>query len=109
MVCLGDLRSTHTARDAYGGFLSSRGRDVSEDPVGHLCALVPTRFVPETEMDAVIDADIDHIGSHVREPIVGAALLSGLRVVASNCEGDIILPEEQRECAGQRCRNVVGT
>jgi len=31
----------------------------------------------------VVDADIDHIGCHVREPIIGAALLRGLRVIAS--------------------------
>ena len=81
---------------------------MSEDPVGHLRPLLSTRLVPEAEMDAVVDADIDHIGSHIREPIIGAALLRGLRVIASNCECNIILSEEQGECAGQRRRNVVG-
>jgi hypothetical protein len=82
---------------------------VSEDPVGHLYTLVPTRFVRGTEMNTVVDADIDHIGCHVREATIGAGFLRGLRVIAANCECSIVLPEEQRERADQRRRNVVGT
>jgi hypothetical protein len=81
---------------------------VREDPVGHLRALLSTRLVPEAEMHAVVDADINHIGCHIREAIIGAGLLRGLRVIASNCKCNIILPEEQRERAGQCRRNVVG-
>src|SRR6266403_3367519 len=96
------------SHNAYGGFLSSRGSDVSEDPVGHLCALLPRRFIRKTEMEAVVDADIDHIGCHVRETIIGARFFGGLRVVAGDCEGHVVLPEEERERAGQRAGDTVG-
>ena len=33
-------------------------------PSGYLLALLASRFIPETEMDAMIDAGIDHIGCH---------------------------------------------
>ena len=33
-------------------------------PPGYLLALLASRFIPETEMDAMIDAGIDHIGCH---------------------------------------------
>jgi hypothetical protein len=62
---------------------SWRGRDVRENPVCHLRALLSTRLVPEAEMHAVVDTDIHHIGCHVREASIGAALLRGLRVIAS--------------------------
>src|SRR5262249_41131768 len=90
------------------GYLSWRGPDVSEDPVGHLRPLLSTRLVPEAEMDAVVDADIDHIGSHIHKPIIGAAFLRGRGVIAINCKCNTILSKKQGECAGQRRRNVVG-
>jgi hypothetical protein len=33
-------------------------------PPGYLLALLASRFIPETEMDAMIDAGIDHIRCH---------------------------------------------
>src|SRR5947199_4541308 len=88
-------------------FLSSRGRNVCEDPVRHLGTLLPSRFVPEAEMHAVVDANIDHVGRHVREATIGARLLCSLRVHAGYCEGHFVLPKEQRENAGQRRGNVI--
>ena len=73
--------------------MSSGGRDVSEDPLGHLFALLPSGFVRETEMDAVVDADIDHISCHVRETAICAGLLHSLRVVARDREGHVVLPK----------------
>lgn len=80
-----------------------------EDPVGHLCALLARRFSRKTKMDAVVDAHIDHIGCHVRETIIVARLFGGLRVIAHDCEGHVVLPEEERERAGQRAGDTVGT
>src|SRR5215813_3280085 len=68
--------------DVHGAFLSPRGPDVREDPVGHLRALLSTRLVPKAEMHTVVDADIDHIGCHIREATIGPGLLRGLRVIA---------------------------
>src|SRR5262245_32661712 len=56
---------------------SLRGSDVFEDPIGHLRSLLPTCYVSETEMNALVDAHIDHIGLHVREAVIGAFLRPG--------------------------------
>ena len=73
---------------------------MSEDPVGHLYTLLPSGFVRGSEMDAVVNTDTDHIGRHVRETVISAGLLHGLRVVARGCEGHVVLPKEQCERAG---------
>ena len=82
---------------------------MSEDPVGYLCALLARRYIRKAKMDAVVDADVDHIGCHVRETIIVSRLFGGLRVIARDCEGHVVLPEEERERAGQRAGDTVGT
>ena len=40
---------------------------MSEDPLGHVPALLPGLFIREAEMDAVVDADIDRISQDKSE------------------------------------------
>ena len=47
-------------------------QEVSEDPLGHVPALLPPLFIREAEMDALVDADIDRIPGHIREAVIRA-------------------------------------
>ena len=58
-----------------------RLQEVLEGPVGDVLTLLTRRGVRETEVDAQVDAGVDHVLSRVRESAVGARLLDGLRRV----------------------------
>jgi hypothetical protein len=40
-------------------------QEVSEDPLGHVPALLAALFIPEAEMDSLVDADIDRIPGQI--------------------------------------------
>ena len=50
--------------------LVDRLQEVSEDPLGHLPALLPGLFIRGAEMDAVVDADLDRILGQRREAMI---------------------------------------
>ena len=54
-----------------------RLQEVFEGPVGDQPTLVARRGVRETEVDAQVDAGVDHVLSRVREPAIDARLLNG--------------------------------
>ena len=54
-----------------------RLQEVFEGPVGDVLTLFTRRGVRETEVDAQVDAGVDHILSRVREPAIDARLLNG--------------------------------
>ena len=54
-----------------------RLQEVFEGPVGDVLTLFTRRGVRETEMDAQVDAGVDHILGRVREPAIDARLLNG--------------------------------
>ena len=58
-----------------------RLQEVLEGPVGDVLTLLTRRGVRETEVDAQVDAGVDHVLSRVRESAVGARLLDRLRRV----------------------------
>ena len=83
-------------------------QEVSEDPLGHVPALLPGLFIREAEMDALVDADIDRIPGQIREAVIRARVRVSLRMLAEDREGHPIRPEEEFQRAGQRASRVIG-
>ena len=84
-----------------------RPQEVLEGPVRHVPALPTRHCVREAEVDAVVDANVDHIAGHVREVMICARLRVSQRVGARDSEGHVIRPEEECERAGHRTNNVI--
>jgi len=61
-------------------------QEVGKGPLGDVAALLAGDHIREPEVDALVDAHVDHIGGGIREAIVGARLLGGggVRVVTEN-------------------------
>src|SRR5882762_1633068 len=53
----------------------NRPQEVLEGPLGHESALPPRRKVRETEVHALVDADVHDIPGQVREAAIRACLL----------------------------------
>ena len=85
-----------------------RQQEVILDPFGHLLALLPCRGVREAEVDAQVDAGVDHCLSGRRKAVVGPRFLDGERRVARDVEGNLVLSEKEFERLRYRARNVVG-
>ena len=58
-------------------FIFERPQKVLESPAGHLPALLPRRFVRKAEVDALVDAGVDHFLPRIREAIERARVLDG--------------------------------
>ena len=54
-----------------------RLQEVLEDPAGYLFTLLPRRFVREAEVDAIVNAGIDHFLPRFREAVIRARVLDG--------------------------------
>jgi hypothetical protein len=84
-----------------------RPQEVFVDPFRHLTALPASRRIGEPEVDALVDADLDHILRRVREAGVCARLDLGRRVIAVDREGHLVRPEKERQHPGQRAGEIV--
>ena len=81
---------------------------MSEDPLGHVPALLPGFFIREAEMDALVDADIDRIPGQIREAVIRVRVRVSQRVLAEDRESDMVRPEEELQRSGQRANRVIG-
>jgi len=48
-----------------------RPQEVAEGPIRRACPLPPRYFVGGAEVDTLVDADLDHIVSHILEAATG--------------------------------------
>jgi len=88
--------------------ISDRPQEVREGPLGYASALLPRLLVREAEVDALIDADVDHVSSRIRESGIGARLLNGRWVISGHQEGHLVRPEEVGKHTGYGTGDVVG-
>jgi hypothetical protein len=90
--------------------IMDRPQEVREGPLGHLQALPPPSCVREPEVDALVDADVDHILGRVREAPIRAHILhilDGRGVGTRDQEGELVSPEEEPEHTGDGSRHIV--
>src|SRR5882724_7169050 len=85
----------------------NRPQEVLEGPLGHESALPPRCKVRETEVDALVDADVHDIPGQVREATIRARLLDGQWRGATQRKGQVVRSEEERDCSGESTSNIV--
>lgn len=64
--------------------VSDRPQEVGEGPLGYASALLACLLVCKAEVDALIDAGVDHISSRIRESGIGARLLNRRWVISGH-------------------------
>jgi hypothetical protein len=84
-----------------------RAQEVGKGPLGDVAALLAGDHIREPEVDALVDAHVDHIGGGIREAIVGARLLGGGGVRGGDCERHFVSAEVEGEDAGDGTGDIV--
>src|SRR5882724_3122001 len=85
-----------------------RAQEMGEDPLGHVAPLFPRLHVRKAEMDALVDAGIDHVRGRIREAVVRASLLDSRRIGCSHGKGLLVCFKVEGKHAGYGAGGVVG-
>ena len=84
-----------------------RAQEVAEDPLRHVPTLFPRLHVGRTEVDALPDAHIHHVMSHIREPVIVERLHWRCAVCGVQSEVHFVGAEEEREATRGGAGNIV--
>ena len=79
-----------------------------ESPLSYVPALLPSHFIREAEMDALVDVNINRIPGQIREALIRERVRVSQRMLAEDRKGDVVRLEEKLEYTGQRTNRVIG-
>jgi hypothetical protein len=81
---------------------------VLEGPLGHAPALISRHLIGRAEVDALVDAHVNHLLGRLPQSAIRARLLHGLWVEAREREGQVVRREEELQDLGHSARKIVG-